>query len=99
MDMNEIKKLKDEELSVESSRVRRALFDLKSQVVTEKVKDSSQFGKMRNDLARLLTEVSARRVAASPVSPKKVAEVVVVKKPVVKKTDSKKSDDRKKVKS
>lgn len=66
MDMKEIKKLNHEELGIESARMRRAIFDLSSQVVTEKVKDSSQFRKMRNDLARLLTETAARRVIAAP---------------------------------
>lgn len=99
MDMREIKKLNDEELGAESTRVRRAIFDLKSQVVTEKVKDCSQFGKMRNDLARLLTEVSARRVAKNPVSRTKVAKAPVAKAPVVKKIAAKKPVVRKKVKS
>ncbi len=93
MDMNEVKKLSDEELSVESSRVRRAIFDLKSQVVTEKVKDSSQFSKLRGDLARLLTEVSGRRVAANPSSQtvgtraarKSLAQKPVVRKPITRK--------------
>ncbi len=70
MDMKEIKKLNDEELGLESGRVRRAIFNLRSQVVTEKVKDSSQFGKLRTDLARLLTEASSRRVAKNPVTRK-----------------------------
>ncbi len=73
MDMKEIKKLNDEELGLESGRVRRAIFNLRSQVVTEKVKDSSQFGKLRTDLARLLTEVSARRVGKNPIARASVA--------------------------
>lgn len=101
MDMNEIKKMNDEDLGLESARVRRALFNLKSQVVTEKIKDSSQFGKMRVELARLLTEESSRRVAKSPpISRKKVAKAPVVKKAdvkkeVVKKPGAKRSDLKK----
>ncbi len=90
MDMKEIKKLNDEELGLESGRIRRAIFNLRSQVVTEKVKDSSQFGKLRTDLARLLTEASSRRVAKNPVARKAVAAVKPVSKPAVKKTAAKK---------
>lgn len=96
MEMNEIKKMNDEDLGLESARVRRALFNLKSQVVTEKIKDSSQFGKMRVELARLLTEESSRRVAKNPpVSRKKVAKAPVVNKIVVKKPGAKRSDLKK----
>ena len=91
MEMNEIKKMNDEDLGLESARVRRALFNLKSQVVTEKIKDSSQFGKMRVELARLLTEESSRRVAKNPpVSRKKVAKAPVVKTSVLKNRAAKK---------
>jgi ribosomal protein L29 len=65
MKMSDVKKLKDEELSVEAARIRRSLFDLRAQVVTEKVKDTSQFSKLRTDLARVLTESSARRNASA----------------------------------
>ncbi len=94
--MNEIKKMNDEDLGLEKARVRRALFNLKSQVVTEKVKDSSQFGKMRVELARLLTEESSRRVSKNPpASRKEVAKAPVVKEVVVKKPGAKRSDLKK----
>lgn len=64
METNEVKKLKDAEIVEETSRLRRALFDLRAQVVTDKVKDTSQFRKLRGDLARVLTEASARRRTA-----------------------------------
>ncbi len=83
--MNEIRKLNDEELGVESTRVRRAIFHLRSQVVTEKVKDSSQFGKLRGDLARLLTEVSTRRVVGSRSPATTVAKSPALRKPVARK--------------
>ncbi len=73
MKMNEIKKLKDEELAVEAARIRRSLYDMRTQVVTDKVKDTSQFSKLRGDLARVLTETSARRVANSAGARKKVS--------------------------
>lgn len=66
MDTKEIKKMKDEEIGEETARLRRALFNLRAQVVTEKVKDTSQFRKLRGDLARVLTEASARRRATQP---------------------------------
>ena len=33
--------------------------------MTEKIEDTSQFGKTKRDIARLLTERSTRRVAAA----------------------------------
>ncbi|MSR28927.1 MAG: 50S ribosomal protein L29 [Phycisphaerales bacterium] len=73
MKMNEVKKLSLEELVVEASRVRRSIYDLRSQVVTEKVKDTSQFSKLRTDLARILTETSARRVTSAAAAQRKVS--------------------------
>lgn len=56
----EVHKLNVEELKVESHRLRRKLFDLRAQTVTEKIEDTSQFRKLRKDLARVLTEAKAR---------------------------------------
>jgi ribosomal protein L29 len=50
---------------VETARLRRRLLDLRSQAVTEKISDNSQFSKSRKDIARLLTEASRRRKEAS----------------------------------
>jgi len=61
----EVKKMKDEELHVELERLRRHLYDLKSQAVTEKLEDPSQMRKTKRDIARLLTEQSARKNAAA----------------------------------
>jgi large subunit ribosomal protein L29 len=60
MKAKEVHKLKDEELQVEVDRLRKRLFELRSQAVTEKIEDTSQFMKTRKDIARLLTEASAR---------------------------------------
>ena len=46
-------------------RLRRKMFELRTQAVTEKIQDTSQFGKIKKDVARLLTEQSARTQAAS----------------------------------
>jgi large subunit ribosomal protein L29 len=64
MNTKEVRKLKDEELSVEIERLRRKQFEMRSQSVTEKIEDTSQFGKIRKDVARLLTEQRARSLAA-----------------------------------
>ncbi|MEM0982609.1 MAG: 50S ribosomal protein L29 [Planctomycetota bacterium] len=56
----EIRALKDEELTIELGKQREKLYTLRVQSVTEKVEDTSQFRKIRKDIARLLTERSAR---------------------------------------
>lgn len=61
MKAKEVHKLSDEELTVESQRLRKRLFELRTQAVTEKIQDTSQFPKVRADIARILTEISARR--------------------------------------
>ncbi len=55
--------MKNEELTLEVKNLRTKLYDLRTQAVTEKVEDTSQFGKVRKDVARLLTEQRARRAA------------------------------------
>jgi large subunit ribosomal protein L29 len=61
----EVHKLSDEEITVELSRLRRRMFELKTQAVTEKIEDTSQFGKISRDIARLLTEANVRRASAA----------------------------------
>ena len=60
MNANEVRKLSDEELEIEAKRLRRQIFDLRTQAVTEKIEDTSQFGKIRKDVARVLTEQNVR---------------------------------------
>ncbi|MGJ8636034.1 MAG: 50S ribosomal protein L29 [Phycisphaerales bacterium] len=57
----EVRALKDEEITVELSRLRSSLLAMKSKSVTEKIEDTTQFGKVRKDIARLLTEQTARQ--------------------------------------
>ena len=64
MKAQEVHKLSDEEIRVESDRLRRSLYDLRAQAVTEKLEDPSQLRKLRRDVARLATERQARRIAA-----------------------------------
>ncbi len=56
----EVRALKDEEITVELGRLRSSLLAMKSKSVTEKIEDTTQFGKVRKDIARLLTEQTAR---------------------------------------
>jgi large subunit ribosomal protein L29 len=61
----EVKKLRDDEIASEAARLRKKLFELRAQTITEKIKDSSQFKKNRKDLARILTERSVRTKKAT----------------------------------
>jgi large subunit ribosomal protein L29 len=56
----EVRALKDEEIVVELGRLRSSLLAMRSKSVTEKIEDTTQFGKVRKDIARLLTEQTAR---------------------------------------
>ncbi|MFN0131421.1 MAG: 50S ribosomal protein L29 [Phycisphaerales bacterium] len=60
----EAKKLSSEEIVSELAKLRGQLFTMRSQTVTEKIEDNSQFGKVRRDIARLMTERRAREIAA-----------------------------------
>ncbi len=60
MKAKEVHKLSAEEIQIEVKRLRRSLFELRQQAVTEKITDTSQFGNIRRDIARLLTERSMR---------------------------------------
>ncbi len=69
MKVSDIRQLNDEELSNELERLRRHLFDVRSQAVTEKLEDPSMITKARRDVARILTvmrqrEHEAQRAAA-----------------------------------
>ena len=65
MKAKEVHKYSEEELKIETKRLRGRMFELRTQAVTEKIQDTTQFRKIRRDLARLLTEGSTRRIAAS----------------------------------
>ena len=64
MKITEIRELGDEELDSELARLRRHLFDLRSQAVTEKLEDPSMLTKARRDIARILTVMREREPAA-----------------------------------
>jgi large subunit ribosomal protein L29 len=63
MKAKEVHAMGDSEVAVELKNLRTKLFDLRSQAVTQKVEDTSQFLKIRRDIARLLTEQTRRRTA------------------------------------
>ncbi len=60
MKIADVRGLKGDELHTELERLRRHLFDLRSQAVTEKLEDSSQLGKTKRDIARVLTVMAER---------------------------------------
>lgn len=59
----EVRKLNDEEITVELANLRGKLLALRNKSVSEKIEDTTQFGKIRKDVARLLTEQTARATA------------------------------------
>ena len=62
MKITDIRQLSDEELLSELERLRRHLFDLRSQAVTEKLEDPSMLAKTRRDIARILTVQRQRQL-------------------------------------
>lgn len=60
MKADEVHKMTGEEIDQEVDRLKRRVFDLRTQTTTEKIEDPSQFKKVRRDIARLLTERRAR---------------------------------------
>ncbi|RPI60702.1 MAG: 50S ribosomal protein L29 [Planctomycetaceae bacterium] len=55
MKIKELREWSSEELRTELDRMRRHLFDLRAQAVTEKLEDPSMLTKARRDIARILT--------------------------------------------
>lgn len=61
----DVKKFKDDQLKDELASLQKKLFDLRTQTVTDKVVDTSQFLKTRRNIARINTELRTRQLAAS----------------------------------
>ena len=55
-------KMSNEELREEVARLRKQLFELRSQAVTEKLENPRQIRKLRRDVARILTEKRQRQI-------------------------------------
>ena len=65
MKITDIRALTDEELQSELQRLRRHLFDLRAQAVTEKLEDPTMVTKARRDVARILTVRREREQTAA----------------------------------
>ena len=65
MKKSEVHKMSDAELTEEVARLRKQLFDLKSQSVTEKIENPRQLGNIKKDIARILTEQRSRQLQES----------------------------------
>ena len=61
MNGKEAKAMQEAVLDKELKSLREKHFQLRTQSVTEKVQDTSQFKKIKRDIARVLTEQRARR--------------------------------------
>lgn len=61
MEASQIRKMSDEEIRGVLSTTRGKLYQRRTQTVTEKVEDTSEIGKLRKDVARLMTEMNRRR--------------------------------------
>lgn len=60
MKIDAVRSLKVDELHNELERLRRHMFELRSQAVTEKLEDPMQLGATRRDIARVLTVLRER---------------------------------------
>lgn len=60
MKIGEIRELSTQELQGELERLRRHLYDLRSQAVTEKLHDPNQITRAKQDIARALTVLQER---------------------------------------
>lgn len=61
MKIEEVRHLTDDELQTELSRLRRHVFDLRSQAVTEKLENPAMITNTKQDIARLLTVIRERQ--------------------------------------
>ena len=60
MKIAELREMKPEELHGELDRLRRHLFDLRVQAVTEKLENPNQLGQTKRDIARIFTILQER---------------------------------------
>ena len=57
MKVSDIRQMSADELEHEVETLRRRLFEIRTQAVTEKLADASQIKKTKRDIARILTVV------------------------------------------
>jgi large subunit ribosomal protein L29 len=62
MKIDQVRALKNEELHNELDRLRRSLYDLRAQAVTEKLANPMQLGSAKRDIARIQTVLRERGV-------------------------------------
>lgn len=62
MKATEAHKMSEAEMAEEIGRLRKRLFELKSQAVTEKLENPRQLQNIRRDIARILTEQRSREL-------------------------------------
>lgn len=60
MKAQEVHNLSPAELKVEEKRLRKELFGLRTQAVTQKLENPRQVGNIKRDIARVLTEQRRR---------------------------------------
>jgi large subunit ribosomal protein L29 len=70
----EIRELPNEEINRELAEKRRALFNLRFQRETEQLERPAELRKIKKDIARLLTVLHERELAAGAGAPTKVVE-------------------------
>jgi large subunit ribosomal protein L29 len=61
MNASEVHKMTSQELTSELKKLRKQQFDLRTSAVTEKVENPQLIKQVRRDVARILTEQSARQ--------------------------------------
>ena len=65
MKTKEIREKAEADLQRELTEKRKHLFDLRTQMVTEKLEDPTQIGKARRDIARIQTVLRQRQLTAA----------------------------------
>jgi large subunit ribosomal protein L29 len=61
MKVSEIREMNPDELVDEMESLRRKIFEIRTQAVTEKLKDPTLLGKAKRDIARIKTVLSERQ--------------------------------------
>ena len=64
MKMNEIREFSDEELAKKLEDGRAELFNLRFQMATSQLDNTARVTNVKRDIARILTEMRARQIAA-----------------------------------
>ncbi len=73
MKIQEIREMSDDELRNKIVENKETLANLKFQNVTTKVQDTSQFGKIRKEIARMKTILRERELNIKKIAKKKVS--------------------------